>query len=439
MEEMQAVSKKEIILKCEPEKKVYMTDILIGCILLFVLFRGFIENFLGNGTLYVDFFFLILLIWTIYTCVSGNVFKHRKILAKFFGIYFLWIFLCGIVSLLQVLTNNTTFYDAVIGLRNNCVYTGLFFITAVRLDITRVKSLYSLFINCGVFICLFAISQYIFRNYYPDSLLFLNDEGNFGFYGEDAIRVTGLMGNTIIFGGFSIVLFSLIWSQIINNNYKSIALWTKLIIVAIANYLTFSRASIVGMVGVFVLEYLIDGISKKKYFKTFLTIFLFFLIAIVMAFTFFRDTIIIQRLFEGDNLWNSGSDAGHFSMIQDAVQRIQAHWLIGSLMGKSNEVITDGTFWAYLLEMGIPVFIVYCVLVFALNIFALKNCKSKDRTVRTLSMGYVGMNAYLLLSSFINSAYSARSVIVFVWFVGGMMLAAVISHNRKMRGEEKRK
>ena len=416
-----------------------MIDILIGCILFCVLFRGFIENFLGHGTVYVDFLFLILLFWTIYICVSSRVLDHRGIYSKFFRIYFLWIFLCVIVSLSQVLTKNTTVYDAIIGLRNNCIYTGLFFVSAIKLNMARIKSLYGFFINGGVFICLFAISQYIFRNYYPNSLLFLNDEGNFGFYGVDAIRVTGLMGNTIIFGGFSIVLFSLIWSQIINNHYRPMILWVKLIVVAISNYLTFSRASIVGMIGVFVLEYIIDGFSKKKYRRTFLTIFLGFLICIVLAFTLFRDSIIIRRLFEGDILWNTGSDAVHFSMIQDATDMLQAHWLFGTLTGKSNEVITDGIFWAYLLEMGIPVFLVYCILVLALTIFALKQCKSQDKTVRTLSIGYVGMNFYFILSSFINSSYAGRSVIIFVWFIGGMMLAAVATRNKNMKKEGKTK
>lgn len=108
-------------------------------------------------------------------------------------------------------------------------------------------------------------------------------------------------------------------------------------------------------------------------------------------------------------------------MIQEAIEEIKENWLFG----KSNEIITDGAIWAYMLEMGIPVFVVYCILIIALILFAIKNCRSANKTVRTLAFGYIAMNAYFIVSSFINSAYAARSVLVFIWFIGGMLLAAV--------------
>lgn len=403
-------------------KNVYATDILIASILFFVLFRGFIENFLGHGTLYVDFCFGILTLWSLYTCINGGVFKtfRGRMLMKYLWLYIFWIVLCAIVCVFQAWLGRTSVYDAVIEFRNNCLYTGLFFISAITLNLHSIKSFYRFFINCGVLICIFAIMQYLFRNSLPDSLLFLNDEGNFGFYGRDTIRVTGLMGNTIIFSGFTIVLFSLVWAQILAENCKINGLWIKLVIIAMANFLTFSRSSIVGMVAVFVLEIFLQGVAKRNVFKTILLIFSLLLIIAFLALTIFRDTIIVKRLMDGDNLWNLGSDAGHFSMIQEAIEEIKENWLFG----KSNKIITDGAIWAYMLEMGIPVFIIYCILVFALILFAIKNCRSANKTVRTLAFGYIAMNAYFIVSSFINSAYAARSVLVFIWFIGGMLLAA---------------
>ena len=405
------------------KKKIYATDILIAGILFLVLFRGFIENFLGHGTLYVDFCFGILTLWSLFICINGGVFKtfRGRILLKYIRLYIFWIVLCAIVCAFQAWLGRTSVYGSVIEFRNNCLYTGLFFISAITLNLYSIKSFYSFFINLGVLICSFAIIQYLFRNFLPDSLLFLNDEGNFGFYGRDAIRVTGLMGNTIIFSGFTIVLFSLVWAQILAENCKINGLWIKFAIVAIANFLTFSRSSIVGMVAVFVLEIFLQGVAKKNIFKTLLVICSLLLIIIFLALTIFRDTIIIKRLIDGDNLWNSGSNAGHFSMIQEAIEEIKENWLFG----KSNEIITDGAIWAYMLEMGIPVFVVYCILIIALILFAIKNCRSANKTVRTLAFGYIAMNAYFIVSSFINSAYAARSVLVFIWFIGGMLLAAV--------------
>lgn len=431
---MQYLAESRPITISQPNKKILATDILIGCTLFFVLFRGFIENFLGQGTLYVDFCFGILLLWSLFKCIRGKLFQfyRGKALSGYLKLYLIWVVLCTLVCLCQALTGRTGAYDAVIQLRNNCIYTGLFFICAMTLDRRSISSFYNFFINCGVFICAFAIVQYLFRDFLPDSFLFLNDEGNFGFYGEDAIRVTGLMGNTIIFSGFTIILFALVWAEIISGRYKINALWIKLIFIATANFLTFSRASIVGMVAVFVFEIFLYGVTHGNAAKSILLIVFLLFAAIFLMFTVFRNTIIVKRLIDSDSLWNSGSDAGHLVMIQEAIDAIKENWLLG----QNNKIITDGAIWAYMLEMGIPVFLVYCVVVFVFVLFAIKHCKSRNKMICNLSLGYVGMYAYFLVSSLINSAYAARSVLVFVWFIGGMMFAAAA--NEKYLSEKRK-
>lgn len=400
---------------------VYVTDLLIGVIVILVTFRGFIDNFIGYGTLLVDACFAVLLIWELYACLTGMVKRSRY--AKVLRLYLAWVILCLAVGFFQVVTGKTSLYDAAIGFRNNNVYTGLFLIAALRLNRESIRRFYRMFVNCGVFICAFAIVQYVFRGILPDSLLVLDGEDIFTLHGSDVIRVTGLMGNTIIFGGFAIVLFSLVWAELIAKKYRPFLLWVKLAVIALANYFTISRASVVGMAAVFVLEFVLYGCTHRRAIESIVITVIFLFLALLVVFTLFGDSVIIQRLLGQNSDWTAGSDAGHFNMIDLAVEAIGQNWLIGTLMGQSNSVVTDGTFWAYLLEMGVPVFLVYCILLFSLLLIALRNCKSKDKMTCGLSIAYIGMNAYLLVFSFINSAYAARSVLVFVWLIGGMMLA----------------
>ncbi len=411
--------------------KLYIPDILIGIVMLLVLFRGFIENFIGHGTLLVDCFFILLLFWEIYACYIGKakVNKHQTLLT----LYIVWSLLCLLTGFVQVLCSKTTLYAAAIGFRNNNIYTGLFFIAIIWLDRNGVKRFYKLLVNCGVIICAFAIVQYFFRDQLPDSLLFLNDEGNFGLYGTDVIRVTGLMGNTIIFSGFTIIICSLIWGELITCKYRPIVLWWKLIIVIIANILTFSRAANVGMIAVFLLEFILYGCVRGKALKYIAVSGFVLLIGIALVLILFGDSVMVQRIFGSNTVWNIGSDTARFSMISDAIAIIKDNWLFGTLMGQSNSIVTDGVFWAYIMEMGIPVFIVYCMLLFFIFKIALKACKSADKLTCTISIGYIGMNAYLLAASIINSAYSARSVLVFVWLVGGM----VVSMTRNTNNDKK--
>ena len=153
-------------------------------------------------------------------------------------------------------------------------------------------------------------------------------------------------------------------------------------------------------------------------------------IGIVLVLTLFSDSIIVQRILGLNDAWTAGSDEGHFDMIEDAMNVIGENWFIGALYGQSNTVVTDGSFWAYLLEMGIPVFIVYVVFLLTMFAIALKNCRNKNKIACTVSIGYLGMNAYLLMASFINSAYSARSVLVFVWLIAGIVLATVLGSGK---------
>lgn len=401
--------------------EMQMLDLLVLLTVLLVTFRGFIDNFIGYGTLLVDVCFAVLLGWSIFAVVTGRVGRSRNRTILYF--YLLWIVLCVLLAFLQWISGQTSFYDAVLGLRNNNIYTLLFFVVTLRMDRQGIKPLYRLFIDCGVLICAFAIVQFLLRNVLPESLLVLNGEDIFRLQESDIIRVTGLMGNTIIFGGYAIVLFALVWAQLLTLKFRSVLLWGKLIIIAVANAFTFSRASVAGMVMIAFVQFILYGCTHRRTWEYLASAAAAVCVLAVVVVVFFWDSTIIQRLFNLNSIWNEGSDEGHFQMIRDAIGVIGEHWAIGTMMGASNTVVADGVFWAYLLEWGVPVFLVYAVLFLWIGKIALRKCSSENRLTATLANGFLGMSLYMVCFSFINSAYGARSVLVFFWMVGGMLLA----------------
>ena len=409
-------------------KREDLKDLLMNAIIILVTFRGFIDNFIISGTLLVDAVFVCILIWCVIRLLTGKInFKYYKYVL----LYLFWIILCCIIAVFQVIANKTTFYAALIGIRSNNIYTLLFLFVILFCNKDDISRYYKLFINCGIVICLFAIFQFLGRNWLPEKLLILKDEDVFTLYESGIIRVTGLMGNTIIFGGYSIVLFSLVWADLIVNSFKSVKLWIKLIIIVLANLLTFSRASVAGMVGVFALELIIYGAMQGKFIRYFGAMICLLFIALILTFTVFRNSIVVQRILGLNPSWNSGSDEGHFAMIAEAINVIKMNWLFGIKMGVSNEIITDGCFWAYIVEWGVFVFGIYCIVIIMLVYRAIRIANKCDKWQCKINLGYIGIIAYFFIFSFINSAYSARSIIIFVWMIAGMMLVSTKEHIRK--------
>lgn len=406
--------------------------LLIAAVVFLVTVRGFIDNFLGCGTVLVDACFIAVVLWCIFALCTGKVSRsrHRAVLSC----YLFWTFLCVVVGALQLLYGKTTISSAVMGLRNNNAYTLLFLIVALHANERGIKELYRLFVNCGVVICAFAIFQFALRNVLPESLLVLNGEDVFRLYGTDFIRVTGLMGNTVIFGGYAVILFALVWAQLLSVDFRSASLWGKLGVIALANLLTFSRASIAGMGLIACVQFLLYGCTHHRALE-------YLIIAVVgvgslfgIILVFFKDSTIVQRLLNLNTDWTEGSDEGHVKMIRDAIRAIRNNSGFGALMGSSNSVITDGAIFAYLLEWGVPVFCVFVVLFLWICAIALRNCSSSNAMTGSLCNGFVGMSLYMACFSFVNSAYCARSVLVFFWMVAGMVLVMSDQRGISARG-----
>lgn len=413
--------------------------IICSALVIVNAFRGFIDNLFNHGTLLLD-----LIIWILCGLVIAKKKVGFKRQHKIFIYYIVWIGLCLFDLVFQLLLDRTDLRNGILGFRNDVFYTLPFLLFFILLGRDDCKKIFSLIVGTIFFISFFAIIQYIGRHNLPDSLLFLGESDGFGLYGLDVIRVNGLVGNPIIFGGFVLFLTSFSWAKIILNE-GNMETYLQLIVSIIANYFTFSRASNAGILIVMASEYLIvpKKRSRKNIINTFFSILMIFGSAVLLLSIYnqtldgivnkIQNSVVYQRLFDSESVWNIGSDNVHRATIQDAIDTIRKYPIIGYGVGTVgyssslgiNGIIRDGTFWAYLLEWGIPICIFYWFIVGKTIFESIKIVIKKNGFESYVCLGYIGANLYLIISSFINSAYSARSVLVLNWMVAGLIYVMI--------------
>jgi len=413
---------------------------LSALLIIIVLFRGIINNLIGYGTAMVDAVIYIMIIYFVFNAKPFYKNKKQIFIVK---LYFIWFFLCALTLCMQVIFGKTQIYSGFLGFRNDVIYTFPFIFCLFFLKRKEIPKIIKVFCLSGVLICMFGIVQYLGRNYLPEILLSPKGENTFGLYGTDIIRANGLCGNTIIFSGLCIIVLSFSWAIVIKSKYHSKFGWFSFVISIVANLLTFSRASFVGMALVIVLEYLLSICwnEKSDVFKKILYLFLAIGVSIFVVFTFFKDSTIIQRLLDKDSIWNTGSDEGHFSTILNAIKTIKSNFWFGYGFGTvgyssdaSKPIIADGTFWTYLLEWGFPNVIIYSIFILQAVKLAIKYKSSSNFLCASLSLAFIGINFYLILFSIINSAYSARCNLILNFMILGCLMKYCSSKENKAQG-----
>lgn len=409
-------------------------------LIIVVMFRGIINNLTGYGTVIVD---IVIFLMIIYSLFNFKPFYKNNKQRSIIKLYFLWAVSCFLILFLQVIFGKTEIYSGYLGFRNDVIYTFPFVFCFFFLKQKEISKVIKAFLFVGLLICIFGITQYLGRNVLPQILLSLKEESTFGLYGTDIIRANGLCGNTIIFSGFCIIVLSLSWSFVIKSKYHSKIGWISFLISIIANLLTFSRASFVGMFLVIILEYLLSICwnIKAEVFKKLIYLFLVIGLGTIAIFTFFKDSIIIQRLISKDSIWNTGSDEGHFSTILNAIKTIKGNFLVGYGVGtvgysttSGKDIIRDGTIWIYLLEWGLPSVIIYSFFIFKVIKYLLKYKSSSNFLCASLSLAFIGFNFYLILFSIINSAYSARCNLIMNFLILGCLMKCCYFEEKKTKG-----
>lgn len=297
------------------------------------------------------------------------------------------------------------------------VWPFLFFI---QIDAAKVREQFLKTLAIGLFgLSAFAILQSIFASSLPLSLFVLRGDNAFS-VSDDQFRPTGLTGNPIIFSSILVLAaayFAALWLEKRKWRYL-FALACSLV----ANYLTYTRASIVLVVPVLVLVWLLHNRFRIKHKVITLVAVLLALAGVQFLLANGAETIIVQRLLNS-NPESLASTADHIKQIQDASEAIASHPFVGTGFGTQGLLITDGTWWTLLLEFGGPLTILILFMITLALIPISKYVFRLDSKNRAIAIATLAFHIYILPSSFINSAVLGHISFGLYWAALGLSLA----------------
>jgi hypothetical protein len=402
------------------KKSVIFSENLIsavGTAYLIVLFvAGFLTNFVPTGT--VNTGTILLYILASILSLAGGLYLFNS-LPKYIAMAALTTLgLSSLILLKAALDTNPvgqrawelTIYFMGVG-------PFLFFIQIAAAKV-RERLLKTLAI--GLFsLSAFAIFQSIFASSLPLSLFVLRGDDPFP-VGEDQLRPTGLTGNPIIFSSILVLAaayFAALWLEKRRWRYLF-----ALVCSLVANYLTYTRASIILVVPVLILVWLFHNRFRIKH--KLLTLLAVLLAAAGVQFLLINgaEAIIVQRLLNA-NPESIASTADHLRQIENASQAIASHPYVGTGLGTQGLLITDGAWWTLLLEFGAPLTIlILCAITLALIPIS-KYVLRPDSKNRAIAVATLAFHIYVLPSSFINSAVLGHISFGLYWVALGLSLA----------------
>ena len=278
-------------------------------------------------------------------------------------------------------------------------------------------------------LCLFGVSQYIFYDHLPDSLLRVRS-GETGFvFGLDELlyRPTALFENGIVFNGIIIISSGLSFAFIMVEGFKLKYIICFLVAV-IANITTCSRASIAGSVPLYFLEFFL--LRKTRFDLKSVLIVLLFITALFTFFVLSKETAVYKRMF--DSSLTEQSNSTHFETISEAIDTIGNHIVLGIGLGTQGydssgstveKIIRDGCIFQFALETGLPLTILFIIVLLTISSNSYRVMKrTNDPIIKVLCGSFVSITGYFIFSNFINSAYNAKEVFGLYWIMAGLTL-----------------
>jgi O-antigen ligase len=279
-------------------------------------------------------------------------------------------------------------------------------------------------------LCVFGVFQAIFANSLPLSMFALRGDNPFG-VGEDQLRPTGLTGNPIIFSSilvFSSAFFGALWLE-----KRSFKFLLALICSLAANYLTYTRASVVAVVPVLVLVWLFQNRFRIKH-KFVALVAIILTVIVGQSLLVYGDNLVMIQRLQTSSAESAVSTFDHYRQIQNASDAIRSHpWLgtgmgsEGDFIGADNAIITDGAWWILFLEFGIPLTLLIAFLIFRALIPIAKYVLRQDAKNRALPIATLSFHAYIIPASVINSALLGHISFGLYWVVLGLSLAEALS------------
>ncbi len=274
----------------------------------------------------------------------------------------------------------------------------------------------------GFYVVIFAYLQLLFPAYLPIEFRLIPEAestiiGVIRF--QDFIFNTpnGLIGNAMIFGTFLIILFTLYLKQYFDD--KSIWNICKLILTWILIFFLFSRAAFLGSIIIFGI-YMFTYTSKKKifFYSLFIFIFSLFIIMILYENNQFVQYMINRIIGIDENAIQSTNI--HINEYIKVFDILEKYPFLGIQLGSDfdSRIITDGTWFQNLLDMGILLFGIYLLFWIYLFYFILRRYfkRKKENNISVIALSLI---IYIGLANFLNSSYLAKTnSILFMIMIG---------------------
>lgn len=395
-----------------------------------IVFSGFINNFLdifsfNLSTLIVDLYLLAGLIYVFQL-------KDRLILEKYKKLLNMYIVL-AIFAFLKLILDSNPLAERILGYRNYIVYsTAFLLVPALTNSLIDVRKIVVIWINSCFIVCSFSIFQGLFFDSLPTILLTPKSDDLFTFYDSNLIRTNGLIGNPINFTGFAVLFFALSFNMFVYMRKKKYLVYA--IVGLIALYFTYSRVAYLGVFMIVLITYFSNAkISLTRKIKQLLgTLF----VIVVLGSIYYdqlisgsSDVFIIQRLL-GNEETTQSSNEDHLLDTYNAANAIGENLLLGVGFGtqgesaKGERIITDGSWFHFLLELGTPLSILLiCFMIFNLKFVYSIFKRSEFGFIKSLCITFISFTCFLFIVSFVNSILIARVIYLQYWTLLGLIIA----------------
>jgi len=301
------------------------------------------------------------------------------------------------------------------------------FLFFIQIDAPKVRKRLLATLALGLFgLCAFGILQGVLSNSLPLDWFALRGDNAFN-AGEDQFRPTGLTGNPIIFSSilvFASAFFAAQWLE-----KRKLRFLLALMVSLLANYLTYTRASVLSAVPVLILVWLLHNRFRIKHKLMALAAAGLAVAAGQYLFVNGDNLVMVQRL-QTSSTESLESTLEHYRQIQNASDAIVSHPWIGTGMGSQgdavgpeNVIITDGAWWILLLEFGVPLTLLIALILLLALISIWKFVLQPESKDRALAIATLSFHAYIVPASFINSALLGHISFGLYWAVLGLSVA----------------
>ena len=408
---------------------------LVGLLVCALVFIGFITNAVpwtpfNFGTLVVDILYVLIGCLSVLRIrsVDRERLKALRTPLILYAVYSAW-------CLFLMFYGDNSFRDRVMGFRNNVIYPGIWIPLALLGRAVSFRRVAAIIFYGGLASCVLAIIQAFFSADMPELLLTLHGtDKHFGFYGTDIFRVTGIVGNPLVFSGFSsfMVLLGYMFLSFEARRRARFLIWLPLI----AMYYTYTRTSNVALLltwgfawSIWTTIPLWRRFVRIAFVLTFLAVMLF---GSCFGPELFRSNFFFSRM-SGTEITSQGSTEDHINAAIGGLAAWAKHPICGLGIGSQGYSVKDhtgtfggdGAYLALLLETGGVGFVLAFVIMAWFLWRIMFRFAASPRAGPSFRMyGALLLTAgYFAMASVLNSAFTVRTNMCLYWILVGVMFS----------------